>query len=126
MKILMIEDDLMVIKTIEKLLSYKEKHTLLITTNGLQAMPLAKNLSDINLIILDLLMPEMDGFEFLKIVRNDLKLKTKILVMSRINDSETKKKVISLGANAFLEKPINLNEFTETIENLLESDLNEL
>jgi DNA-binding response OmpR family regulator len=71
------------------------------------------------LIITDLLMPEMDGFELIKHIRgvhnwDDIA----ILVYSAMPPQETEKKVLTLGANLYLKKPSTLEALVDAVQKL--------
>lgn len=72
-----------------------------------------------DLIVTDLQMPRMDGIEMIKRIRESSSIKgTPIIVISaygqrRINDA------IEAGADGYVEKPINLDEFLETVKSKL-------
>lgn len=74
---------------------------------------------DLDLIITDIVMPEMDGFEFAKIIREKGFEKPIIAVSSRGEASNIQKAKIS-GINAFLTKPINLDEMVAKINSLVQ------
>lgn len=73
-----------------------------------------------DVLLLDLLMPKVSGFEILAQVRADSQLKfTPIIVMTSANDAETKLKVLELGATDFLEKPVDPSELALRLRNTL-------
>lgn len=57
-----------------------------------------------NIIILDIMMPDMDWFEVLKAIKNQSSIKTPILVCSNLNSVEDEKKAISYWADLYLRK----------------------
>ena len=69
-----------------------------------------------DLILLDLMMPIMDGFEVLSTVRSKPEMADiKIIVLSALNSNEDIVKAYNLGANDFLSKPIILSKLTHSI-----------
>ncbi len=69
-----------------------------------------------DLILLDLMMPIMDGFEVLSTVRSKSEMADiKIIVLSALNSNEDIVKAYNLGANDFLSKPILLSKLTHSI-----------
>ena len=69
-----------------------------------------------DLILLDLMMPIMDGFEVLSTVRSKPEMSDiKIIVLSALNSNEDIVKAYNLGANDFLSKPILLSKLTHSI-----------
>lgn len=95
------------------------KYKVLEAVDGQKALEiLAKE--QVAIIITDLMMPFFDGFELLKKLREDEKLKTiPALVVSARTTDEDKRKVLSSGINDFLSKPFNAQELLQRIENLL-------
>lgn len=70
-----------------------------------------------NLIICDVIMPDMDGFSFLKELRNnDEIMNTPILIVTARKNME--ESFLSMGADDFLSKPINTEEFLEKVTKL--------
>lgn len=77
-----------------------------------------------DLIIVDLNMPNRDGFEVLDFVRNEAKRKTPIIVMSGENDEGTIVKAFNQGADEYIQKPVGLNELLIRIQKLLKQPIN--
>lgn len=75
---------------------------------------------DVNLILLDLLMPRVSGFDFLKEIKNNESTKDiPVIIVSAVADVDNKKKSIELGAMDFINKPIDIQDFIERIEAIL-------
>ena len=73
-----------------------------------------------NLILLDLMMPVMDGFEVLKAIKGNPELADiKIVVLSAFNTNEDIVKAYNMGANDFITKPIILEKLIESVSNQL-------
>lgn len=86
--------------------------------NGADAIGFIKSRNDIDLVLLDIIMPIMNGLEVLRVVRLDDNIKqTPIIVLT--TDETKKTEALELGANSFLMKPIRSVELTEKIESLL-------
>lgn len=87
--------------------------------NGEEALA-QLNEHDIDLILLDIRMPILDGFGFLERY-SDLRLKPKppVCVMTAFNDSDTRRKAIYLGADDFINKPMDPVELETRIASLL-------
>jgi len=76
---------------------------------------LKKNPPD--LILLDLLMPDVSGFDFLRNLRENPDLeKVPVVVVSALTDDITVEKTMSLGAVEFIKKPVNINTLVQTVE----------
>lgn len=73
-----------------------------------------------DLIILDLKLPGIDGFQVCKNIRNEEKLKnTKILAITGYDTPENKKKILECGADDFLAKPFEMETFINTVKKLM-------
>ncbi len=77
-----------------------------------------------DLILLDLLMPKVSGFEFLDQLRKDEKTKnTPVIVISAINtDDENRQKIEKLEAVAFLRKPIDIQYLVSKVDEVLNEE----
>ena len=77
-----------------------------------------KNIPD--LILLDLLMPRYNGFDFLKEIKSIEKTsKIPIVVISAITDNENIKKSMELGASFFIKKPVDIPHLVNIAEKIL-------
>ena len=114
--ILLVEDDDLDQTDVKRTLIRKNiVHKLHIVKNGEEAVRLLKdrttelfqNKPDI--ILMDLNMPKMNGFEFLEAIRKDDDLKDiKVFVLTTSEDREDKAHAISLGVSGFITKPLKL------------------
>lgn len=73
----------------------------------------------VDLIIMDLQMPEMDGFEATHIIREQLLLDTPIIALTANTDSDNQQRCLANGMNAFLSKPVSLPQLQRKIAELL-------
>lgn len=74
----------------------------------------------VNLILLDLLMPRVSGYDFLKEIKSNQSTKDiPVIIVSAVADAENRKKSIELGALDFINKPIDIQYFIEKIETIL-------
>jgi len=73
--------------------------------------------SRINIVLLDLNLPDFDGFELLKSLKNSHAIP--IIILSAISDTKTKVKAFRYGANDYMVKPIDLLELEARIWSLL-------
>jgi CheY-like chemotaxis protein len=74
----------------------------------------------VNLILLDLLMPRVSGYDFLKEIKsNDSTKDIPVIIVSAVADPENKKRSIELGALDFINKPIDIQDFIERIDIIL-------
>ncbi len=84
--------------------------------DGEQAVNFLKNNTS-DLILMDLKMPVLDGFEATKIIRQQLKLKTPIIALTANSIDEEREKCLELGMNYYLSKPYDRDVFIEIICN---------
>lgn len=124
-KILLAEDNKFFRELIK---SYIEaaKHNVDTAVNGKIALEILKNNPNYDLIISDIEMPEMDGFELIKNIRNDSQLKhLPCIALTSLADNRSKTKAIELGFNEYLlklDKETLLNaiqNFSKKVKNLL-------
>lgn len=74
----------------------------------------------IDVILLDVIMPDLDGFEVCKQIRNNPNLKNVPIVMvTALDDKQSKLKGLKAGANEFLSKPIDATELTMRVANIV-------
>jgi putative two-component system response regulator len=116
LNVLVVDDDFINRKLIQAML---KRHPdmfgeIVEAENGSEALSIMKARGDINLILLDILMPVLDGKEFLKIFRADEENR-KIPVIVLSTDDTQKSTVLSLGAQDFIIKPINEDELIDRI-----------
>lgn len=67
-----------------------------------------------DIIILDLVLPEINGFDILSQV-HEISPKSKVLIVSTLDDAKSKKKAKSLGAVGYLEKPFTKSDLIEAV-----------
>lgn len=114
-KILLIEDTPEALHTLKDFLEI-EGYEVITATNGEEALS-KFYLYTPNLVITDLRMPRMDGFELLqKLKSNDLLKSIPVIVFSANATPEHEKRSKALGAVAFLSKPTPIDKLLEHIE----------
>jgi len=106
LKVLVVDDDFINRKLLHTLLKKNPTVTDIIEAeNGSDALDKMKKNPDINLILLDIMMPIVDGIEFLKIFRLDME-NAHIPVIVLSTDDTRKTEVFDNGANDFIRKPV--------------------
>ena len=112
MRVLLVEDDPTTSKSIEMMLS--SAGMVLDTTDlGEDGLEIGK-LYDYDIIVLDLMLPDIDGYEVLRRLRS-AKVETPVLILSGLTESEQKVKGLGTGADDYLTKPFNKNELVARI-----------
>jgi CheY-like chemotaxis protein len=91
--------------------------------NGAEAVEICKKNDDINLVLMDLKMPVMDGFEAVKLIK-EIRPKLPIVAQTAFSSIEDKEKVFAAGFNDFLSKPINKEALLDVINRQKEQKIN--
>ncbi len=113
MRILLVEDDHSTAKLIETTL--REEGFVVDTTDlGEDGLEIGK-LYDYDLFILDLMLPDMDGYDVLRRFRAAA-ITTPVLILSGLNDVKDKVKGLGFGADDYLTKPFNKGELVARVQ----------
>lgn len=115
-KILIIEDNENLARIYKSMLT-KNYFDVFITSDGQQALDLLEKIH-VDLIITDVMMPNIDGFEFASLMR-DAGLDVPILMITARDSLEDKKRGFKLGVDDYMVKPIDLDEMVLRVEALL-------
>lgn len=91
-------------------------YKVLTASNGLEAMAVFNN-EDINLVILDVMMPHMDGLETTRRIRESSK--TPIIILTALGEESDKVHAFDLGADDYLTKPFGVGELMGRIKAVL-------
>ncbi len=116
MKILVCEDDVMMLKMIELKLK-KDGHEVFTATDGKRGAALIKE-NVFELVITDLLMPFLSGLELINIIRTELNQTMPLIVLSSVKFEETILKAFELGADDYIVKPFSPNELSIRVKRL--------
>ena len=107
---ILIADDEPTNRFIIKSFLKQEGYNILEAKNGFEAVELAKN-NRIDVILMDAMMPEMDGFEAIKQIKNIKTLQNiPILMITALDSKDDKVKAFESGANDFITKPVDKDE----------------
>jgi two-component system cell cycle response regulator CtrA len=112
MRILLIEDDATVSRSIELMLK-SESFSVYTTELGEEGIDLGK-LYDYDIILLDLNLPDMSGYDVLRKLRL-AKVRTPVLILSGMTGTEEKVKGLGFGADDYLTKPFHKDELVARI-----------
>lgn len=107
MKILIADDDLIFLRLLELELK-KEGHQVFATTDGREAIKTIET-NPVDLVITDIMMPFSSGLEIVAKVKSRSR-QIPVIVLSSIEDEGAVKAVFDLGADDFIQKPLDLNE----------------
>lgn len=115
--ILIVDDNEEILDFLERMLNIK--YTILKAKNGSEALIILDK-ETVQLIISDIMMPLMDGFELCKIIKANIEYShIPVILLTAKNDIQTKIKGLELGADAYLEKPFSKEHLQAQIASLL-------
>jgi len=105
--VLVVDDELQNIELAELILK-KEGYTLFFACEGKEAFTLLHQ-HDIHVLVLDLMLPDVDGFTILKELKSDPRYKNiEVIVVSALNDVGSIERAKALGATAYINKPYDI------------------
>lgn len=109
-KVLVVDDD---IRNVYALANALERYNMKVLTaqNGYECLDILQSEPDIAMILMDVMMPEMDGYQTMKNIRGTLEMnELPILALTAKAMKEDKDKCLAAGASDYLSKPLNINE----------------
>jgi CheY-like chemotaxis protein/predicted regulator of Ras-like GTPase activity (Roadblock/LC7/MglB family) len=119
--ILIVDDETRLLQSIEAgLLLYRNRFRVITATNGKEAVHVL-NTTAVDLVITDLKMPEMDGFELLAYIHRRFPFLPAI-VMTAFNTPEIEEQLVSGNNLRILEKPIDFDDLADAISKTLEQE----
>jgi len=118
-KILIVDDEPNIVMTLEYTFK-KNNFEVFIARDGKEALDILKNqLPDI--IILDVMMPMVDGFATLEQIKKDKRLNhCKVIFLSAKNKEKDIEKGLALGANLYVVKPFSIKKLVEQVNELIQ------
>ncbi|QNR23549.1 response regulator [Croceimicrobium hydrocarbonivorans] len=117
-EILVIDDQPIMLKLLEQIL--KDRYDVVALENGKEALEWMYSGNIPDLVVADLNMPEIDGFEYIQRIRESgFFYDVPLIVLSGEESSSERIKCLKLGANDYLIKPFNPEELRLRIDNLI-------
>ena len=116
MKILVCEDNLLLLKTVEHTLN-KQGYEVLKALDGGEGIRILQQ-EKVDLLITDINMPYNSGLELIQYIRNKLSYKVPVIIMSIINLEDTKKHARELGAVHYITKPFKPETLISMIKDI--------
>jgi two-component system, cell cycle response regulator len=96
-----------------------EKYQLLTATNGREALAIILE-EVVNLVVCDVMMPVMDGFEFCRLIKSNVEYShVPVILLTAKNTLQSKIEGLEMGADAYIEKPFAMEYLQVQIANLL-------
>ncbi len=119
-KIVIVDDENNFLLSLKDGLSeFSDRFSILPANNGQEALTLLAE-EEVNLVITDIKMPEMDGFELLAAMSNEY-ADIPVIVMTAFGSSEIEDRLDTMGAFQYIEKPIDFDDLTEMVNEGLEA-----
>lgn len=120
--LLIVEDEEVLLRALY-ILFHNNQYTIASATDGDTAVKMAQRLKP-DIVLLDLLLPKMNGFEVLKIFKSDPALKDiPIIVLSNLGDTSDKEKATKLGAHDyFIKADTQLPLLVDKVKKVLEEE----
>ena len=118
--ILVVEDNIGIIEALCYILQ-ESNYIVSVATNGKQAIEILRRADNFNLVLLDINMPVMNGYETCKVIREDDKLKDiPIIFLTALSDSDSIIKGFEVGVQDYITKPFNSRELLARVETHLQ------
>ena len=118
-KLLLVEDNLELLMLMQQLL--KSTYRVYIARNGKEALKIIKE-KELDLIISDVMMPEMDGLELTRTIKSDPNYNhLPIILLTAKTQEEDVKQALQNGADEYLKKPFRLGDLKLRIDNIIEN-----
>jgi CheY-like chemotaxis protein len=109
-KVLIVDDDARNIFALSIVLENREMEVLS-ATNGRQAIEMIKNTPDLAVVLMDIMMPEMDGYQTMREIRKSPEFRTlPILALTAKAMKGDREKCLEAGASDYIAKPVNTEE----------------
>lgn len=119
--IVAVDDSGIILKMLEKLLS--REYSYYGFSKGMRALKYLKDARTPDLIILDIEMPEIDGYQMLEMIRKKEELKeVPVLFLTSNHEKEHVVKAIKAGANDYIVKPVDEAVFMDKVRTLLKEE----
>jgi DNA-binding response OmpR family regulator len=122
-RILVVDDEVYIAHILEFSLGM-EGYEVITATSGDEALSMADQ-EDPDLIVLDIMMPDMDGYQVCKCLREDDRFaEVPVILLSAEHGGAQREKGLEVGASAYVTKPFRPMELIERIRHLLEDSVN--
>jgi DNA-binding response OmpR family regulator len=115
-QILLVEDDSTLLQTVAYNLE-RQGYQVHTATTGWEAVQKAQSLETLDLVLLDIMLPELDGFEVCRIIRQDRA--TPIIMLTARSDEVDKVVGLEVGADDYVTKPFSMRELMARVKAML-------
>ena len=111
--------------TLVRRILYSENYTLIEAKTGFQGIWIAET-QDVDVILLDINLPDVDGYEVARRLRKSNKSELKHIPIIAVTANAMKgdeQKILDAGADMYISKPINIHELLSTVETLTHKEI---
>ena len=120
-KVLVVDDDARNIFALSSVLENQEMEVLS-ATNGRQAIEIIQNTPDLRAVLMDIMMPEMDGYQTMQEIRKDPRFRLlPILALTAKAMKGDREKCLAAGASDYIAKPVNTDQLLSLLARLAAS-----
>lgn len=117
-KILIVDDEPNIVMTLEYAFK-KNNFEVFIARDGSEALQILESQTP-NVVLLDIMMPNVDGYETLKLIKQNQQLQnTKVIFVTAKNKASDIEKGLKLGANKYITKPFSIKKILSEVQELL-------
>lgn len=118
-KIIIADDEHKILMSLEY--SFKKNgYDVFIARDGAEVLEFLKTMVP-DVILLDIMMPNLDGYSTLELIKQDKKLKdTKVIFLSAKNNPKDIERGLEMGADAYVTKPYSIKKLIQQIEEMFE------
>lgn len=119
--IVIIEDDKVLRELTQMALSLEGYNIQSFENGQLGIHYLSEHLQQVDLVLLDLFMPVLDGVHVLNWLRKEQQSKVRVVVMTAMSDKFTEKNILESGADKIIKKPLDMQTLLTNVNGLLAS-----
>ncbi len=119
-EVLIIDDDSKNIFALSAVLKAK-KYQCVSATNAVEGLNMLSSNKNIGIVLMDMMMPEMDGYEAIALMKKDDKLKElPVIAITAQAMAGDREKCISAGADGYISKPVDVTELLKLLNQLID------
>lgn len=124
----LIVDDVLINRRLGRRILEKQGHSVQTAENGMQAIERLEK-EDFDVVLMDLQMPVMDGFEAMRVIRSDMSAVRRhdipVIAVTAVRAEAGEKKCYEAGMNGFISKPLQHEEFLRIVESYAQGKIDD-